>query len=66
MEDGVAFLQQLTPAERDQLQGHRAPRSPKLADVRTPQEAIARFTAMDPSTRAQIMAMFMQANPYHP
>ena len=65
MEDGVAFLQQLTPAERDQLRSSSTPLA-QLADVRTPQEAIARFTAMDPSTRAQIMAMFMQANPYHP
>ncbi len=31
-----------------------------LADVRTPQEAIARFKTMDPQRRMQLIAMFMR------
>lgn len=33
---------------------------PALADVRTPQEAMARFKTLDPQRKIQLMVMFMK------
>ena len=59
MQEGLAFLQELTPAERDRLARSDSPLA-ALADVRTPQEAMARLKALDPPRKMQVMAMFMQ------
>ena len=59
MDEGLALLQQLTPQERGQLAGSDSPLA-ALADVRTPQEAMARFKTLDPQRKMQLMAMFMK------
>ena len=59
MQEGLAFLQELTPAERDRLARSDSPLA-ALADVRTPQEAMARLKALDPPRKMQVMAMFMR------
>ena len=59
MQEGLTFLQQLTPGERDRLARSDSPLA-ALADVRTPQEAMARFTFFDPQRKMQVMAMFMR------
>ena len=59
IEDAMAMLQQLTPDERDRLARSDTPLA-ALADVRTPQEAIARFKTMDPQRKMQLIAMFMR------
>ena len=59
MDEGLALLQQLTPQERDRLARSDSPLA-ALADVRTPQEAMARFKTLDPQRRMQLMAMFMK------
>ncbi len=56
---GLAFLQQLTPGERDRLARSGSPLA-ALADVRTPQEARARLQALDPQRKTQVMAVFMR------
>ena len=59
MDEGLALLQQLTPDERERLARSDSPLA-ALADVRTPQEAIARFKTLDPQRKMQVMAMFMK------
>ena len=59
MQEGLAFLQQLTPGERDRLARSDSPLA-ALADVRTPQEAMARLRSLDPQRKMQVMAMFMR------
>jgi hypothetical protein len=59
IEDAMTMLQQLTPAEREQLARSDTPLA-ALADVRTPQEAFARYKALDPQRKMQLMAMFMR------
>ena len=59
IEDAMAMLQQLTPEERDRLARSDTPLA-ALADVRTPQEAMARFKTMDPQRKMQLIAMFMR------
>lgn len=59
MEEGLTFLQQLTPDERERLARSESPLA-ALADVRTPQEAMARLKALDPQRKMQVMAMFMK------
>ena len=54
----VALLEQLTPDERVRLARSNTPLA-GFADVRTPQEAMARFQSLDPQRKMQIMAMFM-------
>jgi hypothetical protein len=60
MQDGLVFLQQLTPDERDRLARSDSPLA-ALADVRTPQEAVARLKTLDPQAKMQVMAMFMRS-----
>jgi hypothetical protein len=53
------MLHTLTPGERDLLAGLDTPLS-SLADVRTPQEATARYRTLGPQVKVQLAAMFMR------
>jgi hypothetical protein len=53
------MLQELTPEDRKQLARSGTPLA-EFADVRTPQEAIARFETLDPQRRMQLLAMFVR------
>jgi len=57
VEDALALLQQLTPDDREQLAKSNTPLA-RFADVRTPDEAIARFETLDNAQRMQLLAMF--------
>jgi hypothetical protein len=59
VEDALAFLQGLTPGERERLAQSGTPLA-AFADCQTPEEAIARFQSLDPAQRLQIIAMFDQ------
>ncbi len=62
MDQGLALLQQLTSDERDRLARSDSPLAAlaALADVRTPQEAMARFKTLDPQRKMQLMTTFMR------
>ena len=59
LEEAMAMLEQLTPADRDQLANSDTPLA-AFADVRSPQEAMARFKTLDQARKMQLLAMFMQ------
>jgi hypothetical protein len=59
IEDAMAILQQLTPDERERLARSDTPLA-ALADVRTPQEAMARFHALNPERKMQLITVFMR------
>ena len=59
VEDAIAFLQDLTPADRERLGRSDTPLA-AFADVRTPEEAMARFGSLPESQRMQLLAMFMR------
>ncbi len=59
LEEAMAMLQQLTPADREQLAKSDTPLA-AFADVRSPQEAMARLKTLDQSRTMQLLAMFMQ------
>jgi hypothetical protein len=59
VEDALAFLQQLTPGERERLARSDTPLA-AFADVRTPEEAMARFQSLDQRQRMQLITMFAQ------
>ena len=59
VEDAIAMLQELTPADREQLGRSNTPLA-AFADVQTPEEAIARFQALDDQRKMQVLAMFMR------
>ena len=59
IEDTMAFLQQVTPEDRARLAKSDTPLA-AFADVRTPQEAQARFVSLDQASQMQVMAMFMK------
>jgi hypothetical protein len=59
LDEALAMLHALTPGERDLLAGLDTPLS-ALADVRTPQEATARYRTLDPQVKLQLAAMFMR------
>jgi hypothetical protein len=59
VEDALAFLQGLTPGERERLAQSGTPLA-AFADCQTPEEAIARFQSLDQGQRLQILAMFDQ------
>ncbi|HEY2812635.1 MAG TPA: hypothetical protein VGJ03_04135 [Acidimicrobiales bacterium] len=61
VEDALAFLQQLSDADRTRLAVSPTPLA-KFADVRTPDEAIARLMSMPESERLQVLAMFEKAD----
>ena len=60
IDEAMAVLQQLTPTDREQLARSDTPLA-SFADVRTPQDAVARLRALDPQRKMQLMAMFMKA-----
>jgi hypothetical protein len=59
LDEALAMLHALTPGERDLLAGLDTPLS-ALAEVRTPQEATARYRTLDPQVKLQLAAMFMR------
>jgi hypothetical protein len=60
IEDGLAFLQSLTPADRASLAASNTPLA-VFADVTTPEEAMARFESLDPAHRLAVLTMFQRA-----
>ena len=61
IEQALAFLQQLSDADRQRLAASPTPLA-KFADVRSPDEAIARMMALPEIERLQLLAMFQKAN----
>ena len=61
VEQALAFLQQLSDADRQRLAASPTPLA-KFADVRSPDEAIARMMALPEMERLQLLAMFQKAN----
>jgi hypothetical protein len=61
VDDALALLQTITPAEREQLAHSDSPLAP-FADVRTPDEAMARLRTISPDQQAQVFAMFERVN----
>jgi hypothetical protein len=59
MEEGMQFLQALTPEERATLARSDSPLA-SLADAHTPQEAMQRFRGLDQAAKMQLMAQFMR------
>lgn len=57
VDDVIAFLQSLTPDERERLARSDTPLA-VFADVRTPEEAMARFGSLPEAQRMQLLAMF--------
>ena len=57
VDDALEFLQHLTAGDREQLARSNTPLA-AFADVTTPEEAIARFQAMDQGHQMQLLAMF--------
>jgi hypothetical protein len=60
MDGAIALLERLTPDERERL-ARSGTVLAAFADVRTPQEAIARFESLDARRRMEIITMFMRA-----
>lgn len=58
LEDGLAFLQQLSDDDRERLAHSDTPLA-DFADVRTPEEAMQRMKSLPQARRMQLMAMFM-------
>lgn len=58
IEEALAFLQQLTDADRERLAQSDTPLA-DFADVRTPDEAMLRMQSLPPARQMQLMAMFM-------
>jgi hypothetical protein len=61
VEDALALLQDLTPADREQLARSNTPLA-VFADVQTPEEALARFGSLDLQKRMQLLAMFRRVD----
>jgi hypothetical protein len=61
VEQALAFLQQLSDADRQRLAASPTPLA-KFADVRSPDEAIARLMALPELERLQLLAMFQKAD----
>jgi hypothetical protein len=59
VEDALVFLQGLTPAERERLAQSSTPLA-AFADVRTPEEAMARFQSLGEQQRMQLIMMFSE------
>lgn len=57
IEEGLAFLQQLSDADRERLAHSDTPLA-DFADVRTPEEAMARMQSLPQARQLQLMAMF--------
>ena len=61
VEDAIVFLQGLTPDERGRLARSDTPLA-AFADVRTPEEAMARFGSLPEAQRMQLLAMFARVD----
>jgi hypothetical protein len=61
VEQAIAFLQGLSEADRERLARSDTPLA-GFADVRTPEEAMARFESLDPARQMQLMGLFMRAS----
>jgi hypothetical protein len=59
LDQALAFLQGLTPDERDRLAASDSPLA-VMADVRTPEEAMARFQTLDQQKKMELFAMVMR------
>jgi hypothetical protein len=59
IEDGMAFLQNLTPADRQRLAFSNTPLA-AFADVTSPEEAMMRLATMPIPERMQLLAMFQR------
>ena len=59
VEEAMAMLQELTPADREQLARSDTPLV-AFADVTTPQEAMARMKGLGRATKMQLFTMFMR------
>jgi hypothetical protein len=61
VDGAIAFLQSLTPDERERLARSDTPLA-AFADVRTPEEALARFGSLPEAQRMQLLAMFSRVD----
>jgi hypothetical protein len=61
VEDAIAFLQQLTPADRERLASSPTPLA-EFADVETPEAAIERFESLSQQRRLEIITMFSRVS----
>jgi len=59
VEDALAFLQGLTPGDRERLAQSGTPLA-VFADCQTPEQAIARFQSLEDGKRLQIITMFTE------
>jgi hypothetical protein len=59
LDEGLQFLQGLSPQERSTLARSNTPLA-ALADARTPAEAMQRYHSLDHEAKMQLMALFMQ------
>jgi hypothetical protein len=59
LDEAVAFLQGLAPEERQRLAASDSPLA-VMADVRTPEEAMARFQTLDQQKKMELFAMVMR------
>jgi hypothetical protein len=61
VEDAIAFLQQLTPDDRQRLAQSDTPLA-AFADVTTPEQAMTRFESLNPQQRMQLLGMFQRVD----
>jgi hypothetical protein len=61
LEQALAFLQQLSDGDRQRLAASPTPLA-KFADVRNPDEAVARLMALPAVERLQLLALFQKAD----
>jgi hypothetical protein len=59
IDDALALLRDLSPADREELARSGSPLAP-FADVRTPEAAMARFEALDEPSRLAVLALFQR------
>jgi len=59
IDEALALLQSLTPEDCQRLAQSGTPLA-IMADVQTPEEALARFQGLDPQKKMELMAMFMR------
>ena len=61
LDDTLAFLQTITPADRARLAESKTPLA-RFADVQTPDEAFARFEQLSTQEQMQVLSMFRDAD----
>jgi len=59
VEEALTFLEQLSPDDRQRLASSSTPLAP-FADVKTPDEAMARLESLDMPQRMQLLGMFQR------